>query len=305
MSEYKLSKREAIDLITPVVDNEVSDEEKKAFFEYIQQDEEVRRKYQTALNIKKLLGDRCPRTKAPDSLRDRVCSIIENLQSQDVEGEEADPIYDKPCPSSIKQLETLPDTSQKSKRFNARWLYSIAAGILVILLVGAAYYFVNQQVGIADNPAYNIEEYAFQHFERHKGNFVEPNIVTASIASAESELAENYNMSITVPPLANAKFRGIVYSEFVPGYEAPMLEYYLSTEDQYIYIFAFKINELEKFGKLTRNKEAVKKCTKPDDFHIRDINGKHVVSWKWDDVWYAAISNQNGSRLASFIEFPK
>jgi hypothetical protein len=91
-------------------------------------------------------------------------------------------------------------------------------------------------------------------------------------------MARDYNMRMTIPALKNAEFKGIMYGDFVPNYKAPMLEYYLPSEGEYIYIFAFELNKMKAFGKLFRDQEAIKKCHKPKDFYIRNVNGKHVVS---------------------------
>lgn len=305
MSKQELSKREAIILITPVVDNEASEQEKDAFFNFIQDNDEVRRRYESARRVKGLVSSRCPRIKAPDSLCERINMFITSQQLIGENSESADPIYDIPCPGSIQ--EDNKDISSAGSKITLdynNWLFSVAVGLFIIFILGGVFYY-NQGPQISDETtAYNIEESAFEHFNKHQGSFIEPSYSTASIASAENELAKNYNISIKVPSINNAVFKGVVYSEFVPGYEAPMLEYYLSSDDQYVYVFVFKIDQLEKFGKLVRDKEAIKECDEPQNFHVRNVNGKHVVSWKWDDVWYAAISNHSGDTIASLIDNP-
>lgn len=301
MSKYELSKQEAINLITPVVDNEASDREKDAFFDFIEQDEEVRKQYKSALAVKNLISKRCRRTKAPDSLHERIRTLIPPEGTDNSRHLSEEPIYDKPFSGSFKQNDiSLQNPGTGTGTLFSRFLYSVAAGIVLILMLGGIYYY-NSSFG-TELASYNIEEHAFEHFQKYEGNFVPPNIATASISYAENQLARNYDMPITVPSLNSTEFKGVVYSEFVPGYEAPMLEYYLSTEDQYIYIFAFRIDQLEKFGKLVRNEEAIKKCSRPQNFHIRNVSGKHVVSWKWDNIWYAAISNHPGDTIASLVK---
>lgn len=295
MGKNELTKEEAFDLITPVVDGEATDDERQAFMDFIAQNNEVRKEFESIKKIKSLVSSRCPCAKAPDSLRQYTKTISRqeaSLKNVDV------PIYDVACGGPADQA---PDDKEKQRPSSIRrWAYSIAA----TLLIGAAFWgFFN----FYDQPAqpkavYNIEEYAYEHFKKHEGQFVPPTISTASLGAAEIQLARNYNMPMTIPALENAEFKGVVYAEFVPNFKAPMLEYHLPAQNQYIYIFAFKLDKLKKFGQLNRHKAAVKKCTKPEDFYIRNVNGKHVVSWKWDDVWYAAISNHNGNTLASLVK---
>lgn len=300
MGKRQLTKVEALSLITPVVDGEVTEEEREAFFDFIAQNEDVRKKYETLKGIKSLVSSRCPCAKAPESLKNRVRQYIQKTRDEDVNDNEV-PIYDVPNegPADKKEPESPPEqVSNPNTPSYKRWLYSAAASLLLIAVVlGLFNFYGNQQTA-----SYNIEKYAYEHFIKHEGKFVQPTISTASIGTAEMQLATDYDMPMTVPPLKNAEFKGIVYAEFVPNFKAPMLEYYVNSEDQYIYIFAFKIEKLKEFGQLVRSQDAVKSCNKPKDFHIQNVNGKHVVSWKWDDVWYAAISNHNGNTLASLIE---
>lgn len=305
MSKQELSKREAIILITPVVDDEASEQEKNAFFAFIQQNEEVRRKYKATLKVKKLVSNRCPRMKAPESLNERVKMFITSQQLIGENKNSADPIYDIPCPGSIQENnKQIPSTETSGSPFT-NWIFSVAAGLFILLIISGVFYYNSNPRDTGEIASYNIEESAFEHFRKYRGSFVEPNISSASIAVAENQLAQNFNMRVKVPSISNAQFKGIVYSEFVPDFEAPMLEYHLSDEDQYIYIFVFKIDQLEQFGKLVRNKEAIKECNQPQKFHVRNVNGKHVVSWKWDDFWYAAISNHSGDTIASLVDHPE
>lgn len=288
----KLNKAEALELLTPVVDNEVSAEEREAFLAYIAQDEEVRQEYKSMKTIKALLGERCPCAKAPDSLKDFLSTFCSSETFDDP------PIYDIPNKKTVAQ-QRQPSSSDSSTQ-QSRWWYYAAAAILLITV--SFWGFLNYGITSVENSTYNIEEYAYQHFMKHDGKLVPPTISTASLGSAEIELAQNYDMSMTIPELNKAEFKGIVYEEFVPDFKAPMLEYYISAEDQYIYIFAFEIDKMEEFGQLVRDQEAVKACTKSRDFHIRNINGKHVVSWKWNNIWYSAISNHDGNTLASLVK---
>jgi len=289
--DRKLTKSEALELLTPVVDNEVSAEERDAFLKYIAHDEDLKQEFESMKQIKALMADRCPCAKAPDSLKD----FLSDYCSSDTE---TPPVYDIPSKKSLSQQEQ-PKTSVSSAEYSKWWYYAAAA---IVVFTVSVWSFLNYGSSVVESPTYNIEEYAYQHFMKHDGKLVPPTISTASLGSAEIELAQNYDMSMTIPELDKAEFKGVVYEEFVPDFKAPMLEYYVPGEDQFIYIFAFNIDKIEQFGQLVRNQEAVKTCTKSRDFHVRNINGKHVVSWKWNNIWYAAISNHDGNTLASLVK---
>ncbi|WP_445666065.1 anti-sigma factor family protein [Fodinibius sp. AD559] len=287
----KLTKSEARELLAPVVDNEVSAEERDAFLAYIAHDKELKQEYESMKRIKALMGNRCPCAKAPDSLK----HFLSTYCSSDTSASNTPPIYDIPSKKSVSQQDQLNTSTQHSK-----WWYYAAAAIVVFTV--SVWGFLNYQSSMVENSTYNIEKYAYQHFMKHDGKLVPPTISTASLGIAEIELAQHYDMSMTIPELDNADFKGVVYEEFVPNFKTPMLEYHLSGEDQYIYIFTFNIDKMEQFGQLVRDQDAVKACTKSGDFHIRDVNGKHVVSWKWNNIWYAAISNHDGNTLASLVK---
>lgn len=294
MGKNELTKEDALKLIAPIIDNEATQEERKAFMDYIAHHEDVRNEYESCKKIKSLVCTRCPCAKAPDSLREYVRTI--GQQEASLKNIDA-PIYDIPSggPGSHKRVDK---DFQRSRPSSRRWIFSIAASLLLVTLCWGFFSYY----GTTSQPDYNMEEYVYQHFQKHEGKFVPPTISTASLGTAEIEMARTYDMPMTVPALKNADFKGVVYGEFVPDFKAPMLEYYLPSQEQYVYIFAFQLDKLKKFGHLARHQEAVNNCNKPEDFYILNVKGKHVVSWKWDDVWYAAISNHDGNTLASLVK---
>lgn len=78
MSNKKLTKYQALRLITPVVDGEATTEEREAFFAYIDENKEVCRKYKSVKNIKKLMRTRYPCSSAPPSLLQTVKNISQD-----------------------------------------------------------------------------------------------------------------------------------------------------------------------------------------------------------------------------------
>lgn len=294
MSKRNLTKREALELITPVVDDEVDETVRNAFFEYIEEDEDVRNRYESIKRLKEVVANRCPCARAPSHLRERITDFLVAVgRSEASDADPEEPIYDVPCNHSV---DAGPDAQDFSPNTHI-WRYTTAAALVLIALLAGIFFLGNNST-----KTYNIEEYVYTHFTKHNGQMVTPTISTASLSDAELKLAEIYNMAITVPTLKNATLKGIVYSNFVDGFKAPMLEYHLPSEDQYIYIFAFKISDLNQYQQLRRSQEAVQSCVSEDDFHIRNVNDKYIVSWKWSDTWYAAVSNHDGKTLASLVE---
>lgn len=297
MGKHELTKIEALKLLPAVVDEEVNSDERRAFMDFITDHPDVQRRYESMQRLKDVVGTKYSYEKAPDSLRD----FVKNVSHHERENTEAEiPIYDLPGSGPGSRDESSQPEENSGNGAIRKAMLAVAASFLIL---AAGWGFFNFSGSTStEQPVYSVEKYVYEHFTKHKGSFVEPTIATASLGSAEIRMATDYDMPMTIPALHNAEFKGVVYGDFVPNYKAPMLEYYLPSEDQYIYIFAFQLDRLEKFGQLARHSDAVKKCTKPKDFHIRNVNGKHVVSWKWDDIWYAAISNHNGKTLASLVE---
>lgn len=307
MSDTRLTKEKAFRLISAVVDDEVDHKTKTAFYNFIETDEEVRREYESIKKVKRLVTDRCPTHKAPDRLKIRVQEFLlqEINQDREITSQEDPNISDIDLPVQMPEENferESQDSGDKSEADSFRWFYAAAAAFLALaILWGILYRDSSPPAQLASN-TYEVEEYVYKHFENNDGQLVPPTIRTASLSDAELSISSNYNMTMKVPSLKKSEFMGVVYSEFVPDFKTPLLEYYIPDEDQYIYIFAFPVDHLNKHGKLTRDQEAVKSCVKPSDFHIENVNGKHVVSWRWDNTWYSAISNHNGEILASLVE---
>lgn len=77
MGKNQLTKYEALELITPVVDDEACKEKRRAFFDFIEDNDDVRRKYKSAKNIKSLMQSRCPCSRAPESLRSGIQKLLQ------------------------------------------------------------------------------------------------------------------------------------------------------------------------------------------------------------------------------------
>ncbi|MGF1671698.1 MAG: hypothetical protein ACFCU6_14735 [Balneolaceae bacterium] len=296
----KLTRNEALKLLLPVVDNEATKRERTLFFTYLETDPELRRQYNSLLFVKKLMKEKYRKEKAPDELKK---SIINRIYSDDSVLEDH---YVMESPSESTHNKRLSGNSWWEKKKNEtkrtsifRYISAAAAIIFFsILIIEMLDYSTKQET----DSIYKLEDFVFHHFENNNGGYIQPTYETASLESAEEFLNENYSLQITAPPVQGAQLTGIVLSEFVPDFITPLFEYHQKEIDQYIYIFAFHIPQLEEALHISRDPNALRENKTQTDFYINEISGKHIVSWKWDNNWYAAVSNHNGYELASIIE---
>jgi len=293
-----LTKDEALKILTLVLDDEASPREESAFLNYIEHDPEMNAHYRSLLSVKKALKEKYQKQDAPSSLRYFVVNKIytDKVLSSEYSAKQGS--------SSNNKSENTDGISGKIKtRQNITAYFRYISAAAAILFFSILIFELLDRSGIpGENIQYQLEEYAYNHFENHNGSFIEPTFRTASLTTAENYLNEFHSLKMTVPPVRSADFSGIVVSDFIPGYQTPLFEYYQEELNQYIYIFAFYIPDLENVKNLVRDSIAIESINSDTDFHVTEISGKHVVSWQWDDNWYAAVSNHNGYELASIIE---
>ncbi|HEX6981476.1 MAG TPA: hypothetical protein VF181_01840 [Balneolaceae bacterium] len=103
MNNDELTKAEALKLITSVVDDEVSEKKREAFFSFITKDDEVRRKYESLKKLKALLYNRYPRACAPQSLKNKIRNYIRNGGDSDYQTGPNAPVYDIPAGGPSRQ----------------------------------------------------------------------------------------------------------------------------------------------------------------------------------------------------------
>lgn len=82
--KHRISKQEAIALITPVIDNEATESEKDALFAFMATNSEVRRMYNAEKSVKRLLRDKVKNTRAPKRLRMFVHNLPDYYGNVDV-----------------------------------------------------------------------------------------------------------------------------------------------------------------------------------------------------------------------------
>jgi hypothetical protein len=298
-----LSKNKALELLPLVVDGEAEPDDRLAFLDYIENDTDVKQKYESQLRIKKLLQKRCQKAKAPDLLKIKIQKFLEELEFEDLSSGSSPEIKEEmESGSSFKSEPSrfpteIPSYSNRKKTF-----YRIAVAAVALIVLTLFTFELLRQLSPALDPNEIIEDFVYAQFNESDGQMAMAGFQPGSISEAQVMLFEEFNHDLLMPAIKGAELTQVMYTDFAPGYKTPVLEYFQEDSNEYIYVFAFKIDSLENNQKLIRDPDAVEKCKSSDDYHIKDVNGNHVVSWKWKDNWYVAVSNHNGNDLAAIIE---
>lgn len=295
-----LTKQKALELISFVVDGEANPDVSRAFMEYIEHDPEVKRIFESQCRIKKVINTRCRKAKTPEHLRSKIIQFIEDQEGEAVRAENPD-LKTSDVLSTGNDTDSPPaeHNGKPGRRLN---FFRVAAAAAAVIILSVFTIEMLERFSPTFQSPMSIEEFAFSHFNESDGHIAFAGIQPGSIPEAHQHLIQEYNFDIRMPTINGSELTQVIYTDFVPDYKTPVLEYYQADLDEYIYVFAFKIDSLNKYGKLARDPEAVEKCSNYDDFHIKEINNKHVVSWKWGENWYAAISNHNGYDLAAIVQ---
>jgi hypothetical protein len=298
MHEHDLSKQKALEILTYVVDGEVGPEERQAFLDYIESDDEVKHIFESQLRIKSLIRHRCRKSKAPGHLKSRVIELIEDEKrfesGKNLDIETSIPLNDN---------ESLSHTKSHSEKSPGRLsiYYRVAAAAAAVIILTFFSIEILERISPAFQSAISIEEFALSHFSESDGQIAFAGFQPGSLNEAHQLLVEEYDFDIDMPAISGAEITQVIYTDFIPDFKTPVLEYHHSETSEFIYVFAFKIDSLKQYKNLVRDPEAVEKCRSYDDFHIKEIDNMHVVSWKWGDNWYAAVSNHNGHDLAAIV----
>ena len=284
-----LTRKDAKILLHTIADGEASEKEENAFFKFIKDHPDIEKEYYQVLELKKALSEKLPQKKAPDYLVERILDAVR---------EENEHLVDQECHNSQASQNIFSFLFSGTSGTVFRYI-SAAAVLLLFTLITVQ---VLENTGMEKTgEAILVEHVAAQHFAASSEIVREPHFRTTSTDEAEQFLAQKYNIQLTIPDIQGAQFTGVVFSDFVDKFNTPLLEYKQPDLEETIYIFAFDLRELATNSFLVRDTNAVKKCKKDEDFYVADINGHHVVSWKWDNNWYTAISNHNGYDLAALV----
>lgn len=265
--------KDVYEILSAFVDKEVSEKESQELQSLIQTDSVAKRFTDDERELKQCVKRACSKTKASDELRSRCLDVIglQNISS----------IFGQPA-----------STSKKGKPY-----YKLMAAASVLLVVSMAFWFTNNQLTSANSQVFGVESYVYQHFMNNHNVELMP----YDTQTAQAYIFSTYQIDMTVPELDGATFKGMTYSEFVPGYNAPILIYHVADTPDPVMIFAFEVNSMYGDIILERDEYAIATCIGHDDVHIKDIDGKHVVSWKWNGTWYSGISHHDGEVLASML----
>lgn len=284
----KLTKKEACWILPAVVDNEATDEERVAFFAFIKSNAEIEKEYNDALLIKRTLSNSNIRKKAPEQLRSAVLEAIEKLKKKSNPGNHE-------LKSTVIPIQSTPQST--------KWLRYLSVAAVVMLISLVTLQLLDRST---DSAPYVfdviVENMAAEHFINNRGELIEPHFRTQLPHEAEAYLMDHFGLQITIPILRGAEFAGIVMADFIDDFQTPLLEYSQHSIGETIYLFAFDMEQVDQHKILVRHSEAANACIESEDFYVAEIYDHHVVSWLWDNTWYAAISNHNGYDLASLVE---
>lgn len=258
------------ELLTAYVDGELQNEEKQRLAKLISSDKKAQIYINQHKELKATVRRACSSTTAPQHLRQRCLDAI--------------------------SAEINPP-AESAKPVTPKFYLLFAAAAVIILSVTT--FLRLQPADVIQNTAviasFPVEDHVYRHF-----NNSNPELHTSfTYAQAQEFILEAWDLDITVPSLEGAAFAGFAYTEFVPGFHTPVLVYNVEGEAEPILIFAFDVPHMSGEITLLRDEEAVSTCIDHDSVHIKDVSGKHVVSWMWGDTWYAGISSHHGEVLAS------
>lgn len=299
----KLTRKKALDLIPCILDGEATEKESRAFFEYIEEDEVVKKQFESLKIVKELIRKKCRKEKAPDRLKNKINELISDLEWEERSYSRVDN-----SPNSIKN--EAQNSLEGSVSTTKNILYKLFKPMRYVAAAAVIFFFTLITIELLDRTSTsqiaipkNLEEVVFTHFENSdRFSEVLASVTPEDINHASEYLEAEFSHFPQMPLFDGAEITEVMYSSFIDNYKTPVLKFHQEDIDENIYVFAFKLDELEKERSIKRDPEAVKHCQSKNDYHIREINGKHVVSWKWGNYWYAAVSNHNGNDVVSMVK---
>lgn len=196
----------------------------------------------------------------------------------------------------VAKSEVLVQEIPKNMSWQNKWSLRILtiAAVITLSWIGSIYF--KGSISKEDS----FEHFASIAFVDHNGGYIKPTWEINQNDKAEAAIANVFSYKVHVPEIKGATFMGIVDMEDKQGNHMPMLEYCQEDIQEFIYLFAFDMSKPNQPAH-KRLREAIFNCRSQTDYHVAELAGKHVVSWKWDDTWYSAVSNHNGNDLAALV----
>lgn len=267
-SNLQPSDKDAAAMLSAYVDQALPDHERSAVEQWLESDPVARKACEAERRFKAFVKERCPREKAPESLYVNIDGLLTDLAQETV----------------------------KPVRFFSDKIYWAAAAIVLL----SAFFSVYNSVLLPDT--FDVESHAWRHFNSGMAQASLIDLPESSTSVAKAVILEKMGMDVTVPELNGASFVGIHDVDFVDGYHTPVLTYAAADASDLIHIFVFKVDRMDDGISLQRDPDAIATCSNnPDAVHVADIQGKHVVSWQWQDTWYTAVSNHSGDAIAAML----
>lgn len=274
----KLNRKKAIELITPVIDGESTDEEARVLFDYMKKDEHVRKLYEAEQEMKMFVRNNYISVSTPQSINKFAKSIAASSTPDD------NPYNEYTSSQAPNRL--------FGNKTNYFWIS--AAAIIIISLT----YLMQPDIFSteADPSIVIVEEQVGEHYNRLISEEAEPEITHPDQVSRY--INNYYDTDIPVPELANVSFKGVKNSEFISDYDTPLFSY-LCPNNHPIYVFAFDMEQMDE--RVKPDEEAEKSCSEEGSYHVTETDEHKLVSWREDNIWYAAISHHNEERYAEML----
>lgn len=183
----KLTRKQAIDLIPCILDGEATEKETRAFFDYLEDDDSVKKQFESLKIVKELIRKKCKRDKAPDRLKNKVSELISDLEWEEHSYSRVDN-----SPNSIKNK--IPNSGDSTVGYK-KIIYNLLKPMRYVAAAAVIFFFSLITIELLDRTSTsqlpipkNLEEIVFAHFE-NSDNFSE---VLTSVTPDDINHASEY-----------------------------------------------------------------------------------------------------------------
>lgn len=259
-------------LITDYVSGHLNEADSENLLRSIQNENALQRELRAQQNLRHRLVQLKPKN-PPATLRD---SILQKIQAEE------------------EQKRQEPKTSARLFYFG---IALAAAASLILALVLNSGLFNSLRPAPTPVQIASLEQHLFDLFQSPTSK--NPAHKFHNHENLHQFLKEQLSWDLTVPPVQDAELMGLSFSHTPSGDSLPVFMFSLSDHQPFL-VIGSPVNEL-KGRELSADPDAVKACVADDVYYVQNIDGKHVVSWKWGDDWYAGISNHDGKTIAALL----